>query len=93
MIKRVRRRPLKQKEDYELGFMLFMIHSHGGLCTPDEIVYTEKKVIELLKQLGYPKAIFKGKKYFKMFEEDKDKSETFFKVTKSGTQFRITRKK
>jgi hypothetical protein len=38
----------------ELGRKLFSMHTHAELCDPEEIVYREADVINLLTSLGLP---------------------------------------
>jgi hypothetical protein len=38
----------------ELGRKLFPLHTHAELCDPEEIVYREADVINLLTSLGLP---------------------------------------
>ncbi len=38
----------------DLGGLLFSVHSHAGDLPPDEIVYKESDVVQLLKQFGFP---------------------------------------
>lgn len=55
--------PNNQLNPIELAGWLFNIHEHAeGLFeeNPEQIVYREKDIIELLKKLGYPEPDFEG---------------------------------
>lgn len=60
-----------EKTGYQLAIILFGIHTHGGMCKPDEIVYREKDIIRMLTELGYPEPDFKQLGKINQFWEGK----------------------